>query len=263
MTSSLRQFRDRYPHGSLTSELVQATGDEFIVRSLIHIDGTLVASGMAASPQVEIAEDQARQRALAVLGFENNAPETPPLSKRPIVATAIPEVPLSPPPQGMTATPGSSIQLQDDSIPPKDDPLLAEDETEWAPWPEDVQPASTPIQPAMVSDRPLTIAASKPSERTIKVTGVNGEGITGGTAKAEPEPKAESPTAPVPLPAPVDLSDVIAQTDVELQRLGWSVGQGRDHLETTYGKRSRHDLSDEELLEFLLYLESLDFPLEG
>jgi len=60
--------------------------------------------------------------------------------------------------------------------------------------------------------------------------------------------------------APIDLSDIIAQTDVELQRLGWGTHQGREFLERTYGKRSRHDLSDEELLEFLLYLETQPSP---
>ena len=62
---------------------------------------------------------------------------------------------------------------------------------------------------------------------------------------------------PEMLPSPVNLSDVIAQTDVELRRLGWSVADGREYLESTYGKRSRHDLTDEELLAFLLHLESL------
>ena len=54
---------------------------------------------------------------------------------------------------------------------------------------------------------------------------------------------------------PVDLSDVIAQTDVELTRLGWSSTQGREYLEKTYGKRSRQQLTDDELMSFLLYLE--------
>ncbi|MEL7051937.1 MAG: hypothetical protein AAGM45_09130, partial [Cyanobacteria bacterium J06588_5] len=54
---------------------------------------------------------------------------------------------------------------------------------------------------------------------------------------------------------PVDLSDVIAQTDVELTRLGWTNVQGREYLEKTYGKRSRQQLTDEELMSFLLYLE--------
>ncbi|MEM8545309.1 MAG: hypothetical protein AAGF66_15125 [Cyanobacteria bacterium P01_H01_bin.119] len=56
---------------------------------------------------------------------------------------------------------------------------------------------------------------------------------------------------------PVDLSDILAQTDVELRRVNWDIHKGREHLERTYGKRSRHELTDEELLSFLLYLETL------
>lgn len=67
-------------------------------------------------------------------------------------------------------------------------------------------------------------------------------------------------TDSVPMPAPIDLSDVIAQTDVELKRLMWSVVDGREYLEQTYNKRSRHDLTDEELLAFLLHLEALPTP---
>ena len=63
--------------------------------------------------------------------------------------------------------------------------------------------------------------------------------------------------------SPVDLSDIIAQTDVELRRLGWTSTQGREYLEQTYGKRSRQQLSDEELLAFLLYLESQPSPIES
>ena len=55
----------------------------------------------------------------------------------------------------------------------------------------------------------------------------------------------------------IDLSDVIAQTDVELTRLGWTSMQGREYLEKTYGKRSRQQLTDDELMSFLLYLEEL------
>jgi hypothetical protein len=60
--------------------------------------------------------------------------------------------------------------------------------------------------------------------------------------------------------SPVDLSDVIAQIDVEMARLGWSSQQGREYLEQTYGKRSRQQLSDEELVGFLLHLESQPTP---
>jgi hypothetical protein len=59
---------------------------------------------------------------------------------------------------------------------------------------------------------------------------------------------------------PIDLSDAIARTSVELKRLTWSNQQGREYLLRTYGKRSRQELTDEEMLEFLHYLESQPSP---
>ncbi|WP_256875122.1 hypothetical protein [Nostoc sp. C052] len=56
---------------------------------------------------------------------------------------------------------------------------------------------------------------------------------------------------------PVDLSDVIAKTDVEIQRLGWTPKQGREHLIKVYGKQGRTLLTEVELLDFLQYLVSL------
>ncbi|MCJ2543992.1 hypothetical protein [Thermostichus vulcanus] len=89
------------------------------------------------------------------------------------------------------------------------------------------------------------------------------------------------PIAPEPIPAPIktapikteptpspglpgltesgadmdDLSDIIAQTDVELQRIGWSNKEGREFLESRFHKKSRHQLTDTELREFLRYLK--------
>ncbi len=57
-----------------------------------------------------------------------------------------------------------------------------------------------------------------------------------------------------------DLSDIIAKTSVELRRLGWTDVQGREHLERVYGKRSRQQLTDPELFDFLTYLESQPTP---
>ena len=44
---------------------------------------------------------------------------------------------------------------------------------------------------------------------------------------------------------------------IEMHRLGWSVVQGRAHLLQTYRKRSRQQLTESELQEFLSYLQSL------
>jgi hypothetical protein len=51
------------------------------------------------------------------------------------------------------------------------------------------------------------------------------------------------------------VSDTIAQITIQMKRLGWTKEQGRDYLISTYGKKSRHLLSDEELREFLEYLK--------
>ncbi|MEH2221682.1 hypothetical protein [Nostoc sp.] len=62
---------------------------------------------------------------------------------------------------------------------------------------------------------------------------------------------------------PADLSDVIAKTDVEIQRLSWTPEQGREHLIKVYGKRSRTLLTEEELHGFLKYLQSQPNPIAG
>jgi hypothetical protein len=62
---------------------------------------------------------------------------------------------------------------------------------------------------------------------------------------------------------PVNLSDVIAQTDVQIERLGWTKEQGREHLKKTYGKLGRSLLSEEELLDFLNYLKAQPDPIAG
>lgn len=66
--------------------------------------------------------------------------------------------------------------------------------------------------------------------------------------------------SPEPLPTPalsnVDRSEDIAKIMVEMGRLGWTRSQGRDHLRKTYGKDTRQDLTDEELMDFLRFLEA-------
>ncbi|QZZ19099.1 hypothetical protein J5X98_16960 [Leptothermofonsia sichuanensis E412] len=43
---------------------------------------------------------------------------------------------------------------------------------------------------------------------------------------------------------------------VEMQRLGWTIQQGRDYLQQVYGKRSRQQLTPTELTDFLQHLQS-------
>ncbi|GEM_PF-2595107 len=53
-----------------------------------------------------------------------------------------------------------------------------------------------------------------------------------------------------------DSESLIDQTNLELNRLGWSNSQGREFLEKCYGKRSRSQLSVTELTDFLNRLKA-------
>ncbi len=53
----------------------------------------------------------------------------------------------------------------------------------------------------------------------------------------------------------VDLSELIAATDVELKRIGWDNQQGKAHLSRTYGKGARKQLTEDELQDFLNFLK--------
>ncbi|MFN6540933.1 MAG: hypothetical protein RM021_031955 [Nostoc sp. EkiNYC01] len=48
---------------------------------------------------------------------------------------------------------------------------------------------------------------------------------------------------------------MIAQSDRYLAQLNWTPEQGREYLQQKYGKRSRLQLTDTEILDFINYLE--------
>lgn len=60
-----------------------------------------------------------------------------------------------------------------------------------------------------------------------------------------------------------DRSEEIARIGLEMKRLGWTTEQGRNYLKRTYGKRSRQELDDSELIDFLRYLEAQVSPSES
>ncbi len=78
------------------------------------------------------------------------------------------------------------------------------------------------------------------------------------------EPVTEKPSIPVTVAevsvTPAFRNQLIDRTSEQMNRLGWSNVQGRDHLIATYKKRSRQLLTDAELLDFLHHLESQPNP---
>ncbi|NJL22001.1 MAG: hypothetical protein HC895_16205 [Leptolyngbyaceae cyanobacterium SM1_3_5] len=228
----LTQFQARYPNASLVAELLTMHDDQFVVRALVQIGGTPLTSGMAAAADVEQAEDRAKLRALEMLTLQPIAPIEP-FSVR----------------SEPTIQSGYDLQLRvtapEPAIAPAEPP---------ASLPIDLSPALPVIEPAVA---PQTVGSEPIEERVIEPVPVAVAGIPDiplPTWEPEPQPISE------PEPEPIDMSDAIARTSVELKRLGWTNVKGREHLEKTYGKRSRQQLTDAELLDFLKFLESQSSP---
>jgi len=74
------------------------------------------------------------------------------------------------------------------------------------------------------------------------------------------KPIPSKASAPQISPEPVDLSDAISKIDVEMERLSWTKTQGRDYLVRSFDKKSRQQLTNDELLQFLSHLKSLPTP---
>ena len=196
------QFRTQYPMGSLTSELIHMQQGHYVVRATVQVGEVTLATGLSAAATVEQAEDQARSRALVVLGIESgyahllDSSETHPPAR------------LNPAPQS------EELEL------------------------------SMPAQPQAWEEPGAVPSEFLEPEPEPK-------------ARRQRSPKSKAAKQPASPASPIDLSDVIAQTDVELKRLGWTNTQGRQYLEQTYNKRSRQQLTDDELLEFLQTLQDL------
>jgi hypothetical protein len=115
-----------------------------------------------------------------------------------------------------------------------------------------------------IEDSPL-LSAQQPEN--LSVPEIAASNVTPFTPRSYSQPEnvtnISSPGKKKKKAEPVDLSDVIAKTDVELQRLGWTPEQGREYLIKTYGKRGRTLLTEDELHSFLKHLESQPDPIAG
>lgn len=251
------QLQNRYPTASLISELLQIQDGNFVVRAVVQVGGVTLTSGMAASPKIEQAEDQARLRALAVLSIYPSTEE--------LQAYAIEDS------RGETKSlpAGVPTKAEQDHL----DLKVASQQPDWSlaqpsastsqanlDLLSDTYPAEAATFPGLDLEPNVVGAASRPPEsRSFAKSHPSRDGGTAFTPETGQNGKSAFHSRPVSktetLPQPIDLSDIIAQTSVELKRLGWSNAQGRNHLQQTYGKRSRQQLSDEELLEFLQYLQ--------
>ena len=275
----LAQFRARYPTGQLISELLTVHHGKFVVRSLVQVDGKTLATGMSAAESVEEAEDRARSRSLAVLGFNSpgpivesvspplavaaptvtapavTAPVSAPAVAAPVSAPPIPlpvlEMPLTkdePEISHQSSFVNTQSQLSEEPIVPKPDPLQS---SGLPPTVDRTEATGFGSTKQLDSDAWLSSSYGEPIQEPDVPTQSPGELLQGAAEIRELQPVAVG----IPSDSIEDSSDTIAQIDAILKRLQWKKKQESDCLEHNYGKLSQGVLSAAELVDFLEYLE--------
>lgn len=254
--------------GSLISELLNIHEGKYIVRASIQVGGSTLATGLSAAASIEQAEDQARVRALVVLGIDDR-----PYSTQAQIVNVESERSAV---QNRTRLPtpaysGEFLPLSEAAFQPSV-------EVDWATADQAARAFQAPEQQLSWFDRNSVDPSSVQPQLSGRALGQEllfpqAAAAAAPTRPSYVPPRAEGSSkshsrserhdATVALAAPVDLSDIIAHTDVELKRLGWTNAQGRRYLEQTYGKRSRQHLSDAELTEFLDYLKIQPAPAKS
>jgi hypothetical protein len=278
-----KKFRTCYPQGSLVGELIDIDRGLYIVRVSVQVDGIILATGLAAEGTVELAEDRARERAISTLILDRTilnstksvstlTAKTPADVKKeehPVVETS-----QSTPLAAKISEPAVSLvelePIKEPALPNSDRESVV---AEFRSTEVSTAPASSPEDEIETTEEtiPLESASSAHSVEDEIDTSNSGNlfADTYNTQATEEtialESAATSLQSPIEdnIPDPtvkIDFYAVKHETDIELQRLGWTSNEGRDFLKRQYGKPSRLRLTDEELLEFLHHLKSLPTP---
>jgi len=265
------EFRALYPAGQLICELLTVHHGKFVVRCLVQVDGKTLATAMSAAESVEDAEDRARLRAIAVLGFA--APDRASASVSP--APVAPVAPVAAVPVPVPPTDAVPVPLGPALAPL---PVLEMPVAEKLPLPhssnfvnteaklneEPIAPVAEPLPPTvdraeatgfvpkqLDSDAWLSSSYGEPMAELDVPTASQSELLQGAAQLRELQPIAVG----IPSDAIEDDSDTIAQIEAILRRLKWTKKQETDCLEHNYGKSSQRELSSEQLGDFLEYLE--------
>ncbi|MEG4427558.1 MULTISPECIES: hypothetical protein [unclassified Microcoleus] len=280
------EFRALYPAGQLICELLTVHHGKFVVRCLVQVDGKTLATAMSAAESVEDAEDRARLRAIAVLGSAAPdraiasvepppvapvapvasvaaVPPPPPPAVPPVAAVPPPPPPAVPVPVGPTSVPLPVLEMPvADKLPETDQSNFVKTEAKLNEEP--IAPVPAPLPPTvdraeatgfvpkqLDSDAWLSSSYGEPLHELEVPTSSQSELLQGAAEVRELQPIAVG----IPSDAIEDNSDTIAQIDAILKRLRWKKPQETQCLEHNYGKSSQRELSSEELVDFLEYLE--------
>ena len=245
----LAKFRHKYPQGSLVSELIEVERGFYLVKVSIQVEQIVLATGLAGASTIEAAEDSARERAIAVVLNDDPTPQdnfkvdtatiVPNNTnlKEPILTKVDSEPKPEPKPENVKFFEASTVADEPEEITPASEfePILTPVDLE-----SEIQ--STP-QPDLFSGTASSTQTSLIKPESNSVATDSGNAIA--TANFEE----------------MDFNEIKQKTDIEIKRLGWTKDDGREFLKSRYGKRSRLHLTDEQLLEFLEYLEQQPTPV--
>jgi hypothetical protein len=245
------EFRRRFPRAALISKLLQIDHGKYIVLVRVESEGRILATGLAAADTIETAEDRARERAIALLTGESEEIAPVPESREPVISPQI--VP--------SIAPVEELAKPARKDPPPETPLPEIPTLERTPAATPKKATKTPKNPPVAPPEPPPVAKMPEPEPEPELEPEMEEDNyslypDNGLRAIEEEP--EPPAPPIPLPVEeIDYSVLKTKIDVEMKRLGWTMEKGRDYLISTYGKKSRLLLTNEELLEFYNHLSSI------
>ncbi|MCC0176947.1 hypothetical protein I4641_08135 [Waterburya agarophytonicola K14] len=270
----LGKFRQLYPQGSLVSELIDIDRGIYIVRVSIVVKNVTLATGLAGTDRVETAEDKARERAIATLILDSHGTTSQTdLTSTTKVTPSFAASRNSPPVPAI----GEPFEIPSHSYGKNND--LVEDrnnafETELIIHSDDfsgeVESTSSTNEPVPSPSIPESEVSQEKTMRSPQES--RGGNLFEGTANTEtrssnvatetyaPNPNLTTTTESVKIVNSAKFHQIKQKTDIEIKRLGWTKEYGQDFLKSHYGKLSRLYLTDEQLLEFLQYLESQPSP---
>jgi len=246
------QFRSQYPQGRIQTEMLPKIDGLHAFRAIVSQGDAIMGTATAVDSDLEIAEDRAVKRALAIAGitfdnaFDNNyggyTPRLTQVSRETSTVNSLPSA-------NFNAIAGVNSEAIADSRPITHTTHTIQSEpaadysnnygneyssTEYVP--------ETSFNYAQKENPSSIHPSNSPVQTSVTPSAIN------------------NPHPPQIAPEPVDMSDAISKIDVEMERLSWTKNQGRDYLVRTFDKKSRQQLTNDELLQFLSHLKSLPTP---
>ncbi len=260
----------------LISKFITVDHGKYIVQVRAKQYKTTLGTAFGAGDTVELAEDSARERVLKFIKISTLAKvQSPPLNLAPDNSLQTPEKKsnLKPTPtfsQDISTPPQPPSELTHDFL--LSDENLVNNQEEIKDNQDQLSITSLPTKKEdileninyeneILTENSLDdyFKNNQEFENNIIIKETDNLNDNINLPLSYPEPEETPPitnTEPIDLSDAVDFSQVIDQTTIELKRLGWTQEQGKKYLLETYGKKSRHLLSDQELIEFLTYLQT-------